>query len=214
MDYIAFLRVYAFPSERVICTIRENIPMKIYTKTGDSGETSLLGGQRVSKNSPRLDVCGTLDELNAVLGLVRCEQSLPEEVDRLLGQFQNDLFNAGSETATVPPAIPQCLTIGQEHIQRIEEAIDQFEAGLPPLKNFILPGGCRTAALFHVARTICRRTERNLVALDQLESGTINSFQLVYLNRLGDLLFVLARAMNHLTDISDVPWQKTKTPGK
>jgi cob(I)alamin adenosyltransferase len=188
--------------------------MKIYTKTGDSGETSLVDGRRVSKNTPRLDVCGTYDELNAFLGLVRCEQSLPEKLDDLLGQFQNDLFNAGSEMATVPPAVPQCPTIGEEHIRRIEGAIDHFESDLPPLTNFILPGGCRAAALLHVARTLCRRAERKLVTLDQLEPGKLNAYQLVYVNRLGDLLFVLARTMNHLSNIPDVPWQKTETPNK
>jgi cob(I)alamin adenosyltransferase len=182
--------------------------MKIYTKTGDSGETGLFGGQRVWKNSPRLEVCGAYDELNALLGLVRCEQTLPEKVDQLLDQFQNDLFNAGSEMATVPPAAPQCPTLVQKHVQRIEAAIDEFEALLPPLTSFILPGGCRAAALLHVARTICRRAERKLVALQQLEAGAINTFQLVYLNRLGDLLFVLARTMNHQAGIPDVHWRK------
>ena len=189
--------------------LRENDEiMKIYTKTGDSGETGLFGGERVWKNSPRLEVCGTYDELNALLGLVRSEQALSEEVDRLLDQFQNDLFNAGSEMATVPPAKPQCPVLGEEHIRRIEAAIDHFENALPPLANFILPGGCRAAALLHVARTLCRRAERKLVALLQLEPGAINSIQLVYLNRLGDLLFVLARTANHQAGISDIPWRK------
>ncbi len=182
--------------------------MKIYTKTGDSGETGLVGGQRVGKNSPRLEVCGTYDELNALLGLVRSEQTLPREVDELLDQFQNDLFNAGSEMATPPPAIPKCPVLGQDHIRRIEAAIDHFEAGLPALSGFILPGGCRMAALLHVARTICRRAERKVVALQQLEPGAINSAQLVYLNRLGDLLFVFARALNQRAAIKDVPWRK------
>jgi cob(I)alamin adenosyltransferase len=186
--------------------------MKIYTKTGDSGETGLFGGQRIRKNAPRLDVCGTYDELNAMLGLIRSEKGLPETVDRLLEQFQNDLFNAGSELATPPPNKPQCPVLGEEHIRRMETAIDQFEGTLPPLANFILPGGCRAAALFHVARTICRRAERKLVALDQQEPGAVNPFQLGYLNRLGDLLFVLARAMNFEAGISDVPWRKSLTP--
>jgi cob(I)alamin adenosyltransferase len=186
--------------------------MKIFTKTGDAGETGLLGGQRIWKNSPRLEVCGDYDELNAVLGLVRSTQALPEKVNCLLEQFQNDLFNAGSETATVPPATPQCSVLGQGHIDRIEAAIDQFEAGLPPLSNFILPGGCPAAAMLHVARTICRRAERKLVALYRHESAAINKSQLVYLNRLGDLLFVLARAMNHQTGIPDAPWRKAPSP--
>jgi cob(I)alamin adenosyltransferase len=186
--------------------------MKIYTKTGDSGETGLFGGERVWKNSPRLEVCGTYDELNAQLGLVCCEPDMPKEVNQLLDQFQNDLFNAGSEIATVPPSKTQCPTLGQSHIQRIEEAIDHFEAALPPLVNFILPGGCRAAALLHIARTLCRQAERKLVALQQLEPSKINPLQLVYMNRLGDLFFVLARAMNHQAGIPDVPWRKTLMP--
>ena len=182
--------------------------MTIYTKTGDSGETGLCGGQRVWKNSPRLQVCGAYDELNALLGLVRTEPALPAPVNDLLDQFQNDLFAAGSEMATAPPAAPECPTVGPDHIRRIEAAIDHFEAALPPLSNFILPGGCRAAALLHVARTVCRRAERKLVAFAQLEPDLLNKHQLVYLNRLGDLLFVLARAMNHQAGIPDVPWWK------
>jgi cob(I)alamin adenosyltransferase len=183
--------------------------MKIYTKTGDSGETGLVGGERVWKNSPRLEVCGTYDELNAVLGFARSAASLPDDVSRLLEQFQNDLFNAGSEIATAPPAGPRCPVLGQEHVRRIEDAIDRFEATLPPLSAFILPGGCHAAALLHVARTICRRAERRLVALQQTEPDAISSSQLVYLNRLGDLLFVLARAANQQTGVSDSPWRKS-----
>jgi cob(I)alamin adenosyltransferase len=190
---------------------RNHEKMKIYTKTGDSGETGLVGGRRVWKNSPRLEVCGAYDELNALLGLVRSERGVPEEVDQLLEQFQNDLFNAGSEMATVPPAVPQCPVLGPEQIERIEMAIDRFEAALPPLSSFILPGGCRAAALLHLARTVCRRAERQLVAVQQLEAESVNTAQLVYLNRLGDLLFVLARAVNQQSGIPDTPWRKIFT---
>jgi cob(I)alamin adenosyltransferase len=183
--------------------------MKIYTKTGDSGETGLVGGERVLKNSPRLEVCGTYDELNAMLGLARSATSLPDDIHRLLEQFQNDLFNAGSEIATPPPTGPRCPALSEEHIRRIEAAIDRFEAALPPLSGFILPSGCQAAALLHVARTICRRAERRLVDLQNIEPGTINAFQLIYLNRLGDLLFVLARAANRQVGMSDSPWRKT-----
>jgi cob(I)alamin adenosyltransferase len=188
--------------------------MKIYTKTGDLGETGLFGGERVWKNTPRLEVCGTYDELNAQLGLVRCESDLPNRIDVLLDRFQNDLFNAGSELATVPPSKPQCPVLGPEQVQRIEEAIDHFESELPPLAKFILPGGCRAASLLHVARTICRRAERRLVYVRQLEPEGINPFQLIYINRLSDLLFVLARAANHSAKIDDIPWCKTLTPKK
>jgi cob(I)alamin adenosyltransferase len=182
--------------------------MKIYTKTGDAGETGLFGGERIWKSHPRLEVCGAYDELNAMIGLIRCEKELPDDVQELLGRFQNELFNAGSELATPQPAKPQCPTLGQEHIDRLETSIDRFELGLPPLTNFILPGGCRAAALLHVARTICRRAERRLVALQIEEPNSINPFQIRYLNRLGDLLFVLARAANHKAGLSDIPWQK------
>ncbi len=182
--------------------------MKIYTRSGDGGETDLPGGGRVWKNSPRLDACGTIDELNAMLGLVRAEH-LPEDIDRLLERLQNELFNAGGELAAVAPAKSPCPIISPRHVEAIEESIDQYEAELPPLKGFILPGGVRSAALLHVARTICRRAERNLVALVQTDKQAVSQSILAYINRLSDLLFVLARLFNAQSGKADVFWKKS-----
>jgi len=182
--------------------------MKIYTCRGDAGETDLLGGVRVWKNSPRLEAIGTLDELNATLGLLRAER-LPEEIDRLLELLQNELFSAGTELASVSPVESPCPTITAGHIQAIEATIDRYETKLPPLKGFILPGGVRTAAMFHVARTICRRAERKLAALVQLDKQAVSPSMLAYINRLSDLLFILARLSDAQAGVADVPWKKT-----
>ena len=182
--------------------------MKIYTRSGDGGETELPGGGRVWKNSPRLDACGTLDELNAALGLVRTER-LPEDIDRLLERLQNELFNAGSELATVDPAQTASPIIKAQHVEAIEQAIDHYEAKLPTLKGFILPGGVRSSALFHVARTICRRAERELVTLIQAEKQAVSLNILAYINRLSDLCYVLARFSNSQAGAGDVPWRNT-----
>jgi len=183
--------------------------MKIYTRSGDGGETNLLHGVRVWKNSPRLEVCGTLDELNAMLGLVRAEK-LPDDMDRLLGGLQNDLFNMGTELATVAPATPPCPTISAKQVQAIEEAIDRYDAGLQPLKGFILPGGIRCAALLHVSRTICRRAERHLIALMQVENKAVSGNMLAYINRLSDFLYVLARTCNANASVMEEPWSRNK----
>lgn len=178
--------------------------MKIYTRTGDLGETGLFAGPRVGKDMPRIEVFGTVDELNALLGMVRTE-TLPEGMDRLLERVQNELFEVGAELATPDPVAKGTRTIGQEHVKALETAIDQYEAALPPLKEFILPGGTRAAAWLHWARTVCRRAERRLVSLVR-ESGTdISLLLLAYLNRLGDLLFVLARTANAQAGVPDVP---------
>lgn len=182
--------------------------MKIYTRRGDTGETDLMGGVRVWKNSPRLDAIGALDELNAVLGLLRTEH-LPEEIERLLERLQNELFNAGTELAATYPAESPCPTISPRHIQAIEAVIDQYEGKLQPVKGFILPGGVRSAAMFHVARTICRRAERQLVALVQFDKQAVAPEILAYINRLGDLFFVLARLTNAQAGVGDVTWIKT-----
>lgn len=181
--------------------------MKIYTRCGDAGETGLLGGVRVCKNSPRLDAIGTLDELNATLGLLRAEH-FPEEIDRLLERLQNELFNAGTELAALTPADSPTTTIAQRHIQAIEASIDQYEAKLHPLTGFILPGGVRSAAMFHVARTICRRAERHLVTLVQNDKQAVSTYMLAYINRLSDLLYVLGRQANAQAGVADVPWRK------
>jgi cob(I)alamin adenosyltransferase len=182
--------------------------MKIYTRTGDGGETDLPGGGRVWKNSPRLAACGALDELSAALGLVRTE-NLPEEIDQLVERLQNQLLSAGSELATVAPAKTPCPTIEKEQIQALETAIDRYEARLPPIKGFLLPGGTRAAALFHIARTICRRAERELVTASQIEKQPVSSLVLAYINRLSDLLYVLARFSNAQANVIDRPWKKS-----
>ncbi len=181
--------------------------MKIYTKKGDRGETGLLDGVRTWKNDPRLEVCGSLDELNAVLGLIRAEGPI-DEVDQLLNRIQHELFHAGAELATIPPASSPCETIGEEHARRLEQAIDRFEADLPAQTGFILPGGCRAAALFHVARTTCRRAERFLVALLRHHEHAVSEYMSAYLNRLSDLLYILARHANFEQGMPDIPWKK------
>lgn len=178
--------------------------MKIYTKTGDDGETGLFGGPRVRKDNPRIESFGEVDELNAVLGIARSEP-LGEIVDALLGRIQSELFDLGAQLASPQPDRMGTQRITAAHIAALETAIDLQESGLPPLTAFILPGGTRGAALLHLARTVCRRAERRLVTL--MDSEPIASDCLIYLNRLSDLLFVLARAVNHSAGRKDVLWQ-------
>ena len=180
--------------------------MKIYTKTGDRGETGLFGGPRVRKDHPRVEAYGDVDELNAVLGLVRCEE-LDGRIGQLLEIIQNELFDLGAELASPQPEQMGTKRIAGEQIAALEAAIDLHEAGLPPLKEFILPGGVRASALLHLARTVCRRAERQIVTLSEREP--VSADVLIYLNRLGDLLFVLARAVNHAAGQADVPWRST-----
>lgn len=181
--------------------------MKIYTKTGDEGQTGLFGGPRVSKDAPRIEAYGTVDELNSVLGLARTE-TLPQSIDALLAGIQSELFSLGAELATPNPAAKGTDLIGPANIERLEQAIDHYEADLEPLKQFILPGGTKGAATLHLARTVCRRAERRLVTLVHSTSEKISPELVVYLNRLSDLLFVLARAANHAAGVADVPWAK------
>jgi cob(I)alamin adenosyltransferase len=176
--------------------------MTIYTRTGDSGDTDLFGGGREPKNGPRIETCGAVDELNAALGLVRAEAPA-EEVDRLLGRIQNELFELGSEIAC--PQHPE-HPVTPEHVRRLEAEIDRLEAGLAPLSRFILPTGSRAGAGLHLARTVCRRAERRLVAAISQAPETISPAPLAYLNRLSDLLFVLARHVNAQSGQADVPW--------
>jgi cob(I)alamin adenosyltransferase len=179
--------------------------MKIYTKTGDAGETGLFGGPRVSKDSPRIEAYGTVDELNALLGLVRLEP-LPEEIERMLAKIQNQLFDLGAELASPEPDRKGTNILGESQIAWQETLIDRFETELLPLKAFILPGGTRGAALLHVARCVCRRAERCVVTLQRTEP--LSTVPIVYLNRLSDLLFVAARVVNHRAGVADVPWEK------
>jgi cob(I)alamin adenosyltransferase len=181
--------------------------MKIYTKTGDRGDTGLFGGPRVSKDAPRIEAYGTVDELNSVLGTVRA-QGTEGPLDALLGQIQNELFALGAQLATPDPAAHRTALIGPAQIAALEAAIDRFEEPLEPLQQFILPGGTPVAAQLHLARTVCRRAERRLVSLVHQAAEPIAGDLVIYLNRLSDFLFVLARAVNHQNGYPDVPWQK------
>jgi cob(I)alamin adenosyltransferase len=178
--------------------------MKIYTKTGDGGETSLHGGLRVPKDALRIETYGTVDELNSLLGLCRSLNSI-EEIDLILSEIQNDLFTLGADLAT-PPKLGEdkVRRVTPAHAARLERHIDAVDSTLAPLTRFIIPGGSRTAAAMHFARTICRRAERHAARLAREES--IGPDILIYLNRLSDLLFVLARRINALSHIDETPW--------
>ena len=179
--------------------------MKIYTKSGDKGETGLFGGERVLKNSPRIEAYGTIDELNSFIGLAITEVKSPD-VKNLLEKIQNELFTVGSDLAA-PYDVDEkhkIMRVPQEFYTDAEKAIDKFEAELQPLKNFILPGGSKSASLLHICRTICRRAERNAVALNN--SVKVGDNIIIFLNRLSDLFFVLARFENHLAGKQDVKW--------
>ncbi|MBC8162394.1 MAG: cob(I)yrinic acid a,c-diamide adenosyltransferase [Roseiflexaceae bacterium] len=176
--------------------------MKIYTKTGDLGETGLWGGQRVGKDALRVQAYGAVDEANAVLGVARAS-GLEAGLDALVAQIQDQLFVVGADLAT-PGEAANIPRVGEAEISTLETAIDMLEHELEPLRQFILPGGSLSAAHLHLARTVCRRAERWCVALAREE--TVNSQVLVYLNRLSDLCFVLARAANARAGLPDVPW--------
>jgi cob(I)alamin adenosyltransferase len=180
--------------------------MKIYTKTGDEGQTGLWGGQRVSKDSVRVNAYGTVDELNAMLGVVR-SHGMDTDLDKLLIRIQNELFVLGSDLAT-PGEADNIPRVKAEYAVQMEQEIDQFENELEPLRQFILPGGTLQAAYLHLSRTICRRAERNVVTLASIEGEPFNQHIVTYLNRLSDLLFVLGRVANARAMTSDVPWTK------
>jgi cob(I)alamin adenosyltransferase len=183
--------------------------VKIYTKTGDEGETSLFGGGRVPKDDARVRAYGDVDEANAAIGLATALEPAGFE-SALLQTIQRDLFTIGAELATPDPAkLRKALArsgaaIGSSEVAALEDVIDRHEASLEPLKNFILPGGTPKAAAFHVARTVCRRAERSVVALGRDQQ--INPVIIHYLNRLSDLLFVLARATNAQAGRPDITW--------
>ena len=189
--------------------------MKIYTGTGDRGKTSLFSGQRVSKADARIEAYGDLDELNSIIGVLAARPG-PAHSDPVedLQQIQTDLFAIGALLATTPdsPSMDSIAGIGDEHIEFLEKSIDRMEQALPELKGFILPGGHPTAAWAQVARTVCRRTERRMVGfLDaslKLQAPDPYHRALIYINRLSDYLFVLARYCNHLFDTPDILWEK------
>lgn len=180
--------------------------MKIYTKTGDDGETGLFGGTRVSKASPRVNAYGEIDELNSAIGVARAHGA-DDATEGLLSRIQSELFDLGAELAARPGKDVGIPPIDDPQIEALEGAIDEAEAELTPLKSFVLPGGCAAAAHLHLARTICRRAERSLVGLgdDEVRGAVVR-----YVNRLSDLLFVLARLANQRASVPDVPWTGRK----
>ena len=178
---------------------------RIYTRTGDAGETGLADGSRVAKDAPRVEAMGAIDELNSALGVLLSE-TMPDDLRACLTNVQNDLFDLGGELS-----VPGHPILADSHVTQLETALDKFNATLPALKDFILPGGSRAAALAHVARTVCRRAERRVVTLAKTES--VPALAGPYLNRLSDVLFVASRVLNRLGNAeggSDVLWQ----PGK
>ncbi len=179
--------------------------MKIYTRTGDGGETALFDGRRVSKADLRVDAYGEIDELNAALG-VALAAGVGADVAAMLEQIQRDLFAVGGSLADPSHRVAgrvRKMAVGEADVGRLETWIDQLESGLPPLRHFILPGGSAPGAALHLARTICRRAERRVVSLG---GGGVDPVLLAYVNRLSDFLFVAARAVNHRAEIAELKW--------
>ena len=187
---------------------------KVYTRAGDKGETALVGGRRVPKDSPRIEAYGTVDELNSIVGLARVfnAESLDagdahQFLDQVLCQIQDELFDLGGELATPPEAFQEGrYRVGAEQVERLEKWIDQCQQDLEPLKSFILPGGGRIAAYLHQCRTVCRRAEREILQLSRSEE--INRHVLEYFNRLSDLFFVLSRWIAKQTGEPEYLWQR------
>ncbi len=178
---------------------------KIYTRTGDDGTTGLGDGTRVSKDSLRVEAYGTVDELNSVIGLL-LTHTLPEEIHECLVGVQHRLFDLGGELC-----LPGHTAIKQHHVNELEQILDDLNANLSPLKDFILPGGSTAAAVCHVARTVCRRAERRIISLSKQEQ--VSEVAIHYLNRLSDLLFVIGRTLNAEADYSDVLWRSAESDG-
>ena len=182
---------------------------RIYTRRGDTGETSLVGGQRVAKDALRIECYGTVDELNSWLGLARVsslEQPALAALSAILLRVQHELFNLGSILATLPQDVhPKQPRVTEVEISQLERQIDEMNEVLPPLRSFVLPGGCRLNAELHAARTVCRRVERIAVALARIETLPDQSIQ--YLNRLSDALFVWSRWVNHTLGVGEVLWE-------
>jgi len=175
---------------------------KIYTRTGDAGTTGLGDGSRTDKDSLRIEACGAVDELNSVIGLLACHK-LRDDIVGELTWIAHDLFDIGGELS-----IPGHSLVTDRQVERIEQCLDSLNADLEPLQEFILPGGCEAAAVCHLARTVCRRAERRVVSLAR--EGTLNSASLRYLNRLSDLLFVMARSINRSAGGQDILWQRER----
>lgn len=178
---------------------------RIYTKTGDKGETGLVGGGRISKDSPRVQAYGDIDELNSVLGMVEASMK-QEELRSLIEMLQRDLFTAGADLACITERSQKVPRITADMITTLERSIDKLQKELPPLSAFILPGGGQTGALLHFARCVARRAERNIVALSKAEP--VNEQLIPYVNRLSDLLFVMARLVNYRDGQQEVEWHQ------
>jgi cob(I)alamin adenosyltransferase len=178
--------------------------VKIYTRTGDAGETSLVGGRRVRKDDARVDAYGDVDELNAWIGFA-CASGLASDLAADLAPIQRDLFALGAQLADPAEKLSSKATkavVSDADVERLERVIDKFDSEVPPLRRFILAGGSPAGAVLHIARTVCRRAERRIVSLDP----PVDPVLLRYINRLSDLLFVLARAANHRAGIAETEW--------
>ena len=187
---------------------------RVYTRTGDTGETGLVGGKRISKDSPRIEAYGTIDELNSIVGLARAfnEEKLADGdahqfLDTVLRQIQDELFDLGSELATPPDFFQQGMyRVGEPEVKKIEQLIDECQKDLEPLKSFVLPGGGRIGAYLHQCRTVCRRAEREIVRLSRAEE--LSEWPIKYVNRLSDLFFVLSRWISKKTGKDEYLWQR------
>lgn len=180
---------------------------RIYTRTGDKGETGLVGGARISKDSLRVEAYGNVDELNSVIGLARTFLK-DSELSVILQEVQKDLFVAGADLASVGGAVREVPRISKQRIAEMERTIDKFEDELHPLKAFILPGGGAAGSFLHYSRTVSRRAERHIVTLSKMEK--INEQMIPYMNRLSDLLFVIARVANHRENKAETEWHPTE----
>jgi cob(I)alamin adenosyltransferase len=187
---------------------------RVYTRTGDRGETALVGGKRVPKDSPRIEAYGTIDELNSIVGLARAfnEEKLADGdahrfLDTVLRQIQDELFDLGSELATPPDFFQQGMyRVGENEVKKIEQLIDECQKELEPLKSFVLPGGDRIGAYLHQCRTVCRRAEREILRLSRAEE--LSEWPIKYVNRLSDLFFVLSRWISKKTGKDEYLWQR------
>jgi cob(I)alamin adenosyltransferase len=187
---------------------------RVYTRRGDRGETSLVGGQRIPKDAPRIEAYGTVDELNAAVGVARAVNAAESrrvvacrELDGILRRLQNELFDLGGELATPPAALePGMFRVGAREVKALEALLDRCQKDLRPLRSFVLPGGGRVSAFLHVARTVCRRAERDVLRLMREED--VGEWPLAYLNRLSDLLFVLSRWIGHHLGEAEYLWER------
>jgi len=187
---------------------------RVYTRTGDKGETGLVGGKRVPKDSPRIEAYGTIDELNSIVGLARVfnEEKLSEGeayrfLDSVLRQIEDQLFDLGSELATPPDFFREGMyRVSEREVKKLEQLMDECQKELEPLKSFVLPGGGRIGAYLHQCRTVCRRAEREILRLSRVEE--LNEWSLKYVNRLSDLFFVLSRWISKQTGEAEYLWQR------